>query len=124
MTDVTGFGLLGHLLEITRGSSLSAQLCFADIPVHPLALELVQAGFSPGASERNWTSYGHEVRLPAGMAEWQRKLLCDPQTSGGLMVACEADAIPTVLAEMSRNGFAHARVIGTLEQGSGVSVAY
>jgi selenide,water dikinase len=122
MTDVTGFGLLGHLLEITRGSRLSATVSFADVPVHPLALELVQAGFSPGAAERNWTSYGHEVRLPEGTAEWQRKLLCDPQTSGGLMVACEQEAIPTVLAQMSREGFTSARVVGMLGQGNGVTV--
>ncbi len=122
MTDVTGFGLLGHLLEITRGSKLGAEIRFADLPVHPLALELAQAGFSPGASERNWASYGHEVRLPEGMAEWQRKLLCDPQTSGGLLVACDEAAVPTVLADMSRQGFAMARVIGRMGQGSGVTV--
>ena len=123
MTDVTGFGLLGHLLEICRGSGLSANIRFADLPVHPLALELAQAGFSPGASERNWTSYGHEVSLPEGVSVWQRKLLCDPQTSGGLLVACEEEAIPSVLAEMSRQGFSQARVIGQmLGQGSGVTV--
>lgn len=122
LTDVTGFGLLGHLLEITRGSNLGAEICFADLPVHPLALELAQAGFSPGASERNWGSYGHEVRLPAGIAEWQRKLLCDPQTSGGLLVACDEEAIPTVLDDMSRQGFAMARVIGRAGQGTGVTV--
>ncbi len=122
MTDVTGFGLLGHLLEITRGSKLGAEINFADLPVHPLALELAQAGFSPGASERNWASYGHEVHLPNGMAEWQRKLLCDPQTSGGLLVACIDEAVSTVLAEMSRQGFAKARVIGRLGQESGVKV--
>lgn len=123
LTDVTGFGLLGHLLEITRGAGLGADIRFADLPVHPLALELAQAGFAPGASERNWASYGHEVRLPEGMAEWQRKLLCDPQTSGGLLVACEREAVPAVLAEMSREGFAQARVIGRLERGSGVKVS-
>lgn len=123
LTDVTGFGLLGHLLEITRGAGLGADIRFADLPVHPLALELAQAGFAPGASERNWGSYGHEVHLPEGMAEWQRKLLCDPQTSGGLLVACEREAVPAVLAEMSREGFAQARVIGRLEQGSGVKVS-
>lgn len=123
MTDVTGFGLLGHLLEICRGSKLSAEVRFGDVPVHPLALDLAKAGFSPGASERNWASYGREVRLPEGMPEWQRKLLCDPQTSGGLLVACEEEAIPTVLAEMSRQGFASARVIGQMGQGSGVTVS-
>lgn len=123
LTDVTGFGLLGHLLEITRGAGLGADIRFADLPVHPLALELAQAGFAPGASERNWGSYGHEVHLPEGMAEWQRKLLCDPQTSGGLLVACEREAVPAVLEEMSREGFAQARVIGRLERGSGVKVS-
>lgn len=122
MTDVTGFGLLGHLLEITRGSGLGAEIRFADLPLHPLALELAQAGFAPGAAERNWASYGHEVSLPEGMAEWQRKLLCDPQTSGGLLIACEEEAVPTVMAEMSRQGFASARVIGRMVAGRGVTV--
>lgn len=123
MTDVTGFGLLGHLLEITRGSGLGADIRFADLPVHPLALELAQDGFAPGASERNWASYGHEVRLPEGMAEWQRKLLCDPQTSGGLLIACEQQAVPAVLDEMRRQGFAQARAVGRMIQGSGVKVS-
>lgn len=122
ITDVTGFGLLGHLLEICRGSALSADIRFADLPVHPLALELAQAGFSPGASERNWTSYGHEVRLRAGMADWQRKLLCDPQTSGGLLVACDAASVSAVLAEILRQGFTQARMIGQMGEGSGVKV--
>lgn len=122
ITDVTGFGLLGHLLEICRGSQLSAAIHFADLPVHPLALELAQAGFSPGASERNWASYGQEVRLPEGMPEWQRKLLCDPQTSGGLLVACDAAAVSGVMAEMSRQSFAQARLIGQMGQGKGVTV--
>ena len=123
ITDVTGFGLLGHLLEICRGSSLAAEVSFADVPIHPLALELAQAGFGPGASERNWASYGHEVKLPEGMAEWQRKMLCDPQTSGGLLVACDEAAVPTVLNEMSLQGFAKARVIGRMGPGRGVSVS-
>jgi selenide,water dikinase len=122
MTDVTGFGLLGHLLEICRGSRLSAKIRFADVPVHPLALELAKAGFSPGAAERNWASFGNEIHLPKGMSEWQRKLLCDPQTSGGLLVVCDGGAIPSVLAEISRQGFPLVRVIGEMGQGSGVTV--
>jgi selenide,water dikinase len=122
MTDVTGFGLLGHLLEITRGSRLSAEISFADLPVHPLALELVQASFSPGAAERNWASYGKEVRLPEGMPEWQRKLLCDPQTSGGLLVSCGEASVSAVLEEMLRQGFGKARLIGRIGEGSGVTV--
>ena len=123
MTDVTGFGLLGHLLEICRGSGLSANIRFSDVPVHPLALELAQAGFSPGAAERNWASYGLDVNLPEGVLEWQRKMLCDPQTSGGLLVACDEGLVSNVMAEIKQQGFGQARVIGKLEAGSGVTVA-
>jgi selenide,water dikinase len=122
ITDVTGFGLLGHLLEISRGTRLSAEVRFGDLPVHSLALELAQKGFSPGASERNWASYGHEVSLPEGMAEWQRKLLCDPQTSGGLLVACEPGQEGEILERMKFEGFTQASVIGRMGQGSGVKV--
>lgn len=122
ITDVTGFGLLGHLLEICRGSGLSAEVRFSDLPVHSQALELAQRGFSPGASERNWASYGHEVGLPQGIAEWQRKLLCDPQTSGGLLVACEAGLVPEVLTKMTTEGFDQAGVIGRMGEGKGIQV--
>ncbi len=122
ITDVTGFGLLGHLLEICRGSGLSAEVRFSDLPVHSQALELAQRGFSPGASERNWASYGHDVGLPQGMAEWQRKLLCDPQTSGGLLVACEAGLVPEVLSMMTTEGFDQAGVIGRMGEGEGIQV--
>src|SRR5574341_291372 len=88
MTDVTGFGLAGHLLEICRGSRLSAEVRFDALPLIAEALERVQQGVATGASERNWKGYGADVRLPAGAAEWMRKLLSDPQTSGGLLVAC------------------------------------
>jgi selenide,water dikinase len=122
ITDVTGFGLLGHLLEICRGSGLSAEVRFSDLPVHSHALELAQRGFSPGASERNWASFGHEVSLPQDMTEWQRKLLCDPQTSGGLLVACEAGLVPEVLKKMKAEGFDRAGVIGRMEEGKGIRV--
>lgn len=122
ITDVTGFGLLGHLLEICRGSGLAAEIRFDSLPVHPIALELAQRGFSPGASERNWASFGHEVSLPEDMVDWQRKLLCDPQTSGGLLVACEPGMAPEVLNLMQTEGFAHAGVIGGMGEGKGVVV--
>lgn len=122
MTDVTGFGLLGHLLEICRGSGLSAEIQFNDLPVHPVALDLVQKGFSPGASDRNWASYGHEVSLPEGMAEWQRKLLCDPQTSGGLLIACKAELVPDVMGRLKAEGFVEASVIGRMDAGRGIRV--
>lgn len=123
LTDVTGFALLGHLLEICRGSGLAAELCIADVPVLPAAEALAQAGFATGAATRNWTSYGHEVTLPAGMPEWQRKLLCDPQTSGGLLVACAPQSAHEVLQLFQDTGFQHAAIIGTMQAGvSGVRV--
>lgn len=117
LTDVTGFALLGHLLEICRGSQLGAELEFARLPVLPVALELAQKGYAPGAAGRNWSSYGHEVSLPEGMAEWQKNLLCDPQTSGGLMVACAPEVADDVLDLFRQQGFAHACVIGRMVAG-------
>lgn len=117
LTDVTGFALLGHLLEICRGSGLAAELRIADVPVLPAARTLAQAGFATGAANRNWTSYGHEVTLPAGMAEWQRKLLCDPQTSGGLLAACAPHSAHEVLQLFHDAGFQQAAIIGTMQAG-------
>jgi selenide,water dikinase len=118
LTDVTGFGLAGHLLEICRGSGLSAQIYFSEIPVLQEALEWVKQGVATGASDRNWKSYGQDVSLPAGAPEWQRKLVTDPQTSGGLLVACAPEAEQAVLAEFAKRGFAQARRIGRLGTGA------
>jgi len=117
LTDVTGFGLLGHLHEICRGSKLHADLSFNALPVLSAALHLAKAGYSTGASDRNWTSVGPHVTLPAGMPEWQKKLLCDPQTSGGLLVACDPGSASRVLEIFKQQGFMHAREIGTLAAG-------
>ena len=117
VTDVTGFGLAGHLLEMLRGSKLAGEVRFDSLPVIPEALEWVKQGVATGASERNWNGYGAEVQLPAGAPEWMRKLLSDPQTSGGLLVACASHAAETVLAEFARQGFADARTIGKLSVG-------
>ena len=87
MTDVTGFGLLGHGLELARGSELTVHIRFADVPVLPGAEELARAGFVTGASDRNWSSYGGGVELFEGCEDWRRAILTDPQTSGGLLVA-------------------------------------
>ncbi len=118
MTDVTGFALLGHLLEMCRGSKLGATIRYTDLPILPTALQLAQQGYATGAAERNWASYGAEVDLPDGLAEWQRKLLCDPQTSGGLLVACAPSAAAEVLAAFEADGFAAACVIGTMVAGA------
>ena len=122
LTDVTGFGLGGHLLEMCRGAGLAAQIRWADVPVIPEALELVKGGISTGASSRNWNGYGKEVRLGAGVEEWQQKLLTDPQTSGGLLVSCSPESEAEVLAIFKRRGFAEARRIGSFSTGAGLSV--
>ena len=117
MTDVTGFGLLGHLLEMCRGSKLAAEIQFSRLPIHPLAEELARQGFGPGASTRNWKSFAQDVVLPDGMPDWQRKLLCDPQTSGGLLVTCDAGAAKDVLDLFKDCDFASASLIGRLVAG-------
>lgn len=114
MTDVTGFGLAGHLLEICRGSRLSAEIRFADLPLIAEAVAHVQAGVATGASGRNWKGYGHEVQLPEGIPEWQQKILTDPQTSGGLLVSCAPEEKDKVLASFRESGFGEAAVVGTL----------
>jgi len=93
MTDVTGFGLLGHLSEMCLGSYLSAILEYDKIPVFPETKEYLDTGCIPGGTHRNWDSYGHHIRLKD---ENCRFLLADPQTSGGLLIAVEKDAIPEV----------------------------
>jgi selenide,water dikinase len=118
LTDVTGFGLAGHLLEILRGSGLAGEIRFDSLPLIPEALEWVKQGVATGASERNWSGYGAEVQLPAGAPEWMRKLIADPQTSGGLLVACAPQAEKAVLAEFAQQGFAEARSIGRLSAGA------
>ena len=117
LTDVTGFGLAGHLLEILRGSQLAGEVNFDALPVIPEALEWAQQGVATGASDRNWKGYGHEVALPAGFPDWKRKLLADPQTSGGLLVSCAPDAVQRVLAEFQKRGFAQAAVVGKVSAG-------
>ncbi len=117
LTDVTGFGLLGHLLEICRGSHLGAAIDFARVPLLPGTFELARDGFFTGASGRNWTGYGADVDLGPGLGDTERALLTDPQTSGGLLVACAPDAVADVLAVFHREGFAAAAEIGTITGG-------
>src|SRR5262245_5743768 len=116
LTDVTGFGLAGHLLEICRGSRLGAQVEFDAIPVIAEALEWVKQGTATGASTRNWAGYGDEVEISGD--EWKRKLITDPQTSGGLLVACAPEAEREVLGIFKQKGFAEARTIGRLTAGA------
>jgi selenide,water dikinase len=118
LTDVTGFGLAGHLLEICRGSRLSASVSFSELPFIEEALTWAKEGVATGASDRNWKGYGQDVAMPAAAPEWQRKLVTDPQTSGGLLVACAPEAEQAVLAEFQKRGFAQARRIGRLSAGN------
>ena len=123
MTDVTGFGLLGHLLEVCRASGLAAQVRLADIPMLAGARALCEAGVRTGASARNWTSYGEAVDLPVDGPAWVRDMLCDPQTSGGLLVAVSPEGADEALDLVRAAGFASAALIGELAAGGpGVQV--
>lgn len=117
MTDVTGFGLLGHALEMARGSGLTAELDAAAAPLLPGVEALAQAGVRTGASTRNWASYGASVELPAGLADWRRDLLTDPQTSGGLLVAVAPEAAEAALGLVRGAGFEAAAVVGRMAAG-------
>ncbi|WP_377700995.1 selenide, water dikinase SelD [Pseudoduganella sp. UC29_71] len=118
MTDVTGFGLLGHLLELARGAGLEAQLDMASIPLLPGVEQLATDGYFTGASGRNWDAYGKDVALSAAITPAQQALLTDPQTSGGLLVACDPASVDEVLALFAREGFEAAAVIGRTAAGA------
>jgi selenide,water dikinase len=117
VTDITGFGLLGHALEMVRGSKLSLVLELRDVPLLKEASLLARQGFVTGASGRNWSSYSDAVALPKDLPDWQRALLTDPQTSGGLLVACEAGRAKALLKEIVDAGCPSARIIGRAEPG-------
>ncbi|MDB5765544.1 MAG: selD [Collimonas fungivorans] len=122
LTDVTGFGLLGHMLELARGARLSARLEMGAIPLLPQVQQLAEQGYVTGASGRNWNGYAKDVTLADSITPVQRSLLTDPQTSGGLLVSCDSAAAEQVLELFRREGFADAAVIGEMTAGSGVQV--
>jgi selenide,water dikinase len=117
MTDVTGFGLLGHLLEVCRASDAGASIDFARIPLLPDALDLARRGYVTGASGRNFDGYGSHVAIAPERGEIARAALTDPQTSGGLLVACEAAYANEVLDVFRRKGFENAATIGVVANG-------
>jgi selenide,water dikinase len=117
VTDVTGFGLLGHGLEMAEGSDLQITIRMADVPLFKEAANLAKQGFVTGASKRNWASYGGKVQLPADMPEWARDLLTDPQTSGGLLVACAQNRAESLVQEIVAAGYPSAKIIGAAEAG-------
>jgi selenide, water dikinase len=115
MTDVTGFGLLGHGLEMCRGSTLGATIRFDDLPVLDGVAELARVPYRTGAATRNWASYGEEVTLAPGTTDWQRDMLCDPQTSGGLLIAVAPEGVTTVMNMLRAAGFDRAAIIGHMQ---------
>jgi selenide, water dikinase len=117
-TDVTGFGLLGHALEMARGSQVSLVVHADDLPLFSDAARLAQQGLVTGASGRNWASYGDAVMLPPALPDWRRQLLTDPQTSGGLLIACAPDRADATLETIIARGYPTARRIGRVEEGA------
>ncbi len=119
-TDVTGFGLLGHLAEVCRGSGVSARIDRSAIPVFDGARRHAEEGVRTGASGRNWASVSAMIDPPADWSDADRDLLCDPQTSGGLLVSCAPEAAAEVLALFRRHGHDNAAVIGIVTAGKPV----
>jgi selenide,water dikinase len=119
LTDVTGFGLAGHALEMARGARCEVQIDWSAVPLMKGVRALAARGFVTGASGRNWAGYGAEVSLPAAFAAEDRALLSDPQTSGGLLVACAPAALDAVMAVFQRHGFEQAAVVGRVAAASG-----
>jgi selenide,water dikinase len=117
VTDVTGFGLLGHSLEMARGSDVEVVLNVDRLPLLKEAERFAGQGFVTGASGRNWASYSDGVILPADLPDWRRSVLTDPQTSGGLLIACDPAAADSVLGEITAAGCPHAAIIGRVESG-------
>lgn len=122
ITDVTGFGILGHGLEMARGSDVRVVIERAALPLLARAEELAQAGHITGASTRNWAAYGAEVTLPEACPDWARALLCDPQTSGGLLVAVAPEPAEGWLRRLHDAGYPLSAIVGRVEEGQGISV--
>ncbi|TXI08542.1 MAG: selenide, water dikinase SelD [Rhizobium sp.] len=118
LTDVTGFGILGHGLEMARASGVSMTFELSRLPFLSKAEALAEQGFITGASGRNWASYGQDITLPEGLPEWKRLLLADPQTSGGLLVACAPDKAPSILEKIRRAGYPLASMVGHAKPGT------
>lgn len=114
LTDITGFGLAGHALEMARGANAAVHIDMARVPLLPGVRELAAAGMVTGASGRNWAAYGHEVRLGGALQPVDQALLSDPLTSGGLLVSCDAASVDEVLAVFRRHGFADAAEVGSI----------
>ncbi len=116
LTDVTGFGLAGHALELARGAEAGVVIDWARVPLLSGVREMVEQGMVTGASGRNWAGYGEHIELPSGFSPHDQALLTDPQTSGGLLVSCDAASVADVLAVFRQHGFDDAADIGEIVQ--------
>ena len=114
LTDVTGFGLAGHSLEIARGSRCGIEIDWAAVPLLEGVRSFASEGLITGASGRNWSAYGAEIALSASLPMETQALVSDPQTSGGLLVSCAPETVDQVLDVFARHGFGAAAVIGRL----------
>ncbi len=114
LTDITGFGLAGHALELARGAKCTVQIDWARVPLLDGVREMAALGMVTGASGRNWAGYGAEVALPDNFSSTDQALLTDPQTSGGLLVSCAPECVDEVLAVFHRHGFSAAADIGEI----------
>jgi selenide,water dikinase len=113
LTDVTGFGLAGHALELARGSGLDVLIAWSQVPLLEGVRALAEAGHITGASARNWSGYAADVKLPAsGFDAIDQALLSDPQTSGGLLVSCAPASLDAVMDVFAKHGFSQAAVVG------------
>ena len=119
LTDVTGFGLAGHALELARGAGLGIDIEWNKVPVLEGVRAMAESGFVTGASGRNWAGYGHDIEVASTLGETEHALLTDPQTSGGLLVSCTPDSVDEVLAVFRRHGFNQAAVIGSARAARG-----
>jgi selenide, water dikinase len=118
ITDITGFGMAGHTLELARGAKCDLHLDWSKVPLLQDAYSLAEAGFVTGASDRNWTGYGHDVSLAANVSAIDKALLTDPQTGGGLLVTCTPQSVGAVMDVLKRHGFGDAAVVGQVQAAS------
>lgn len=124
MTDITGFGLLGHLDEVCSGSGIGANLDLNAIPLLASGRELAEAGVNTGATGRNRMAFSEHVRLPDDLPSWHDNMLYDPQTAGPLLVACDPGAADEILALFHARGYDAAAIIGhCTEENSVITVS-
>ena len=114
MTDVTGFGLLGHALEMAKGCDQDVVIDWSQLPIIEGVPHLIEQGMVTGASARNWSSYGEQVNLSHSLPQWSQALLSDPQTSGGLLISASPQTAPQVLDLLHKAGFPNSQIIGSI----------